>query len=75
MFVRFVQSALVGLGCCMASIPLLILGWQFYIRHVLRVEPGLGAVAGGLAPSMLFFAVVFAGGFAWNWWITRRPER
>jgi hypothetical protein len=72
MFIRFVQSALVGLGCCMASIPLLILGWQFYLRHFIRTDPGLGAVAGGLTPSMLVFVVVFAAGFAWNLWITRR---
>lgn len=72
MLVRVVQSALVGLGCCMASIPPLILWWRFYIHHLVHTEPGIGAVAGGIGPSLIVFGFVFAGGFAWNWWITRR---
>jgi hypothetical protein len=72
MFIRFVQSALVGMGCCLVSIPLLIMAWQFYIRHMIHTEPGLGAVAGGIAPSLLVFAIVFLAGFAWNWRITRQ---
>jgi hypothetical protein len=56
----------------MVSIPLLIAAWQFYIRHMIHTEPGLGAVAGGIAPSLLVFAIVFLAGFAWNWRITRQ---
>lgn len=75
MFVRFVQSALVGLGCCMISIPLLIMGWQFYMHHLSRGKPGLGAIAGGVAPSLLVFVFAFLVGFMGNWWITRpKPE-
>lgn len=72
MFVRFVQSVLVGLGGCMVAIPLLILGWEYYFHHLAHAAPGLGAVAGGIAPSLLLLALVFVAGFAWNWWITRR---
>jgi len=74
MFVRFVQSALVGLGCCMIFIPLLIMGWQFYIHHLTRAERGLGAIAGGIAPSLLVCVFAFLVGFMGNLWITR-PKR
>ncbi|HEY1492890.1 MAG TPA: hypothetical protein VGF49_00045 [Candidatus Solibacter sp.] len=72
MLVRIVQSALVGLGCSMVSIPLLILGWQLYLEHLAHAPLGLGSVAGGLLPSMLVLAIAFVAGFAWNWRITRR---
>ena len=71
MFIRFVQSALVGMGCCMISIPVLIMGLQFYLHHVVYTEPGMGAVAGGVGPSLLVFVFAFLAGFVWNWWITR----
>ena len=75
MFVRVAQSVLVGLGCCMVVLTLELVGCQIYINHFVPHTHGIGAVAGGIGLSLFVLPVVFAAGFAWNWWLSHRQNR
>jgi hypothetical protein len=71
MFVRLLQSVLVGLGASVLAVPLFLTGLNIYIHLLVTRQPGLGAVAGGLAPSSAILIIMFIAGFLWNWHITR----
>lgn len=75
MFARVARSVLVGLGWCMVALLLEFVGCQIYVSHFIPHPPGIGAVAGGIGPSLFVLPVVFGAGFAWHWWLSRRQNR
>lgn len=70
MFVRLIQSLLVGLGVSVLAVVLFLFGLNSYIHRLVR-QSGIGAVAGGFAPSAAILIIMFIAGFLWNWHITR----
>ncbi len=67
MIARFLQSLLVGLGAAFLAVLLCLFGLQIYVRYLVVRQPGIGAVAGGVGPSLFVMAIVFCIAFLWNW--------
>lgn len=71
MFVRIIQSFLVGLGAATLGFFLATALLTWHLQHTPHT-PGIGAVAGGISMSAPFILLPFALGITWNLFITRR---
>lgn len=68
MFLRLIQSTLVGMAFASCLAVLFLAGLWTYIEFFwVPAHPGLGAVAGGIYPLLWLTPVAFIVGFVWKW--------
>jgi hypothetical protein len=70
MLLRLLRSIIfgVGLAFCVAILFIVVLTqYNRFFSPPVHMEPGVGAVAGGLYPLIWLMPPAFIAGFIWQW--------